>query len=238
MVSDDSAITSVILAGGGSARLGSDKALQVLNGRSLIQWVVDCLATFSTEIIIATADGKSISCSSAARIRTVADVQPGKGPLAGIYSGLMASNSPHTVVVGCDMPFLSSALLQHMHRVSAGNDAVVAAIGKKLEPLCAVYSKHCMVHIESLLNKDMLGIRELFGLVRVRYVEEEEIDAFDPEHLSLFNINSESDLDTAKRLAATCTWRSGSLLRRHSRQSTCVVSSLHCRRFASEMHET
>jgi molybdopterin-guanine dinucleotide biosynthesis protein A len=206
VVTDDADITSVILAGGMSARLGTNKALQVMNGRSLIQWVADCLASFSTKIIIATADGKSITCTSAVPITAVADVLPGKGPLAGIHAGLMASSSPCAIVVGCDMPFLSGPLLQHMHRLCAGYDAVVAAIDDKLEPLCAVYSKSCLASIEILLEKGSCGVRELFDLVRVRYSGEDEFNAFDSEHLSLFNINSQSDLDMARALALGHAW--------------------------------
>jgi len=38
-------------------------------------------------------------------------------------------------------------------------------------------------------------------LVKVRYVEAEEIDWFDPGHLSFFNINTAADLKTARELA-------------------------------------
>ena len=106
MALDRPALTSVVLAGGRSARLGADKALQLLRGKPLLQWVVDCLATFSTEIIIATAGGESIPCLCEVPLRHVVDVYPGRGPLGGIFSGLLASSQPTAVVVGCDMPFL------------------------------------------------------------------------------------------------------------------------------------
>ena len=202
MASDGSPITSIILAGGRSARLGANKALQFLDGRSLIQWVVDCLSAFSTEIIIATADGESIPCHSPVPMKTVADSHPGKGPLSGIYSGLMASASSAAIVVGCDMPFLSAGLLRYMLRLSVDSDAVVPVTHKGMEPLCAVYSRRCLLHIERLLAQNRLGVRHLFDLVDVRYVRDEEFDALDPGRLSLFNINSQSDLDRASGMAA------------------------------------
>jgi molybdopterin-guanine dinucleotide biosynthesis protein A len=100
-------MTSIILAGGKSSRLGRSKTFEPIGGKSLIQWVIDHLAVLSTEIIIATAHGEKIPYASAVRIKMVADVYPGKGPLVGIYSGLIASSSPRAIVVGCDMPFLS-----------------------------------------------------------------------------------------------------------------------------------
>ncbi len=195
-------MTSIILAGGKSLRLGRSKALQVIEGKSLIQWVVDRLAILSTEIIIATAHGEAIPCSSAARIKTVADIYPGKGPLVGIYSGLIASSSSQAIVVGCDTPFLSVGLLEYMTQLGSTFDVVVPRIGKKVEPLCAVYSKSCLVPMQGLLEQSELKISELFSMVKVKYVEEDEINRFDPEHLSFFNINSQADLERAGKLAA------------------------------------
>ena len=199
-------MTSIILAGGKSSRLGRSKALQAIGGKSLIQWVVDRLAILSTEIIIATAHGEAIPCSSAVRIKTVADIYPGKGPLVGIYSGLIASSSSRAIVVGCDTPFLSADLLEYMTQICSKFDVVVPRIKNKLEPLCAVYSKNCLGSIQGLLEQDELRIRKLFSMVKVKYVEEDEINRFDPEHLSFFNINSPHDLERARRLAAQKRW--------------------------------
>jgi len=199
-------MTSIILAGGKSSRLGRSKALQAIGGKSLIQWVVDRLALLSTEIIIATAHGEAISFSSAVKIKTVADIYPGKGPLVGIYSGLIASSSSRAIVVGCDTPFLSAGLLEYMTQICSTFDIVVPRIKNKLEPLCAVYSKNCSGLIQGLLEQDELRIRKLFSMVKVKYVEEDEINRFDPEHLSFFNINSQDDLDRAKKLATEKGW--------------------------------
>jgi len=195
-------MTSIILAGGKSSRLGQSKALQIIEGKSLIQWVVDRLAILSTEIIISTAHGEAIPCSSAVRVKTVADIYPGKGPLVGIYSGLIASSSPRAIVIGCDTPFLSVSLLEYMTQVCSTFDVVVPRIKNKLEPLCAVYSKNCSGPIQGLLEQDELRIRKLFSMVKVKYVEEDEINRFDPKHLSFFNINSQADLERARKLAA------------------------------------
>ena len=199
-------MTSIILAGGKSSRLGRRKPLQAIGGKSLIQWVIDRLAVLSREIIIATAHGEAIPYVSDAKIKTVADIYPEKGPLAGIYSGLIASSSSQAIVVGCDTPFLSVGFLEHMTRISSTFDAVVPRIENEVEPLCAVYSKTCLAHIQELLEQNDLRIDRLFGVVKVRYVEEDEINSFDPEHLSFFNVNNQADLDRARELAAEKRW--------------------------------
>jgi molybdopterin-guanine dinucleotide biosynthesis protein A len=200
-------MTAIILAGGKSSRLGRSKALQVIEGKNLIQWVIDRLATLSTEIIIATAHGEATPCSSAIKTKTVADTYPGKGPLMGIYSGLMASSSSRAIVVSCDTPFLSVSLLEYMARICSIFDVVVPRIKNNLEPLCAVYSKNCLIPIRGLLEQDERRIRKLYSMVKVKYVEEDEINKFDPEHLSFFNINSQADLDKARKLAAEKRWK-------------------------------
>lgn len=199
-------MTSIILAGGKSSRLGQSKFLETIGTKSLIQWVIDRLAILSTEIIIATAYGEPIACSSAVRIKMVADIYPGKGPLVGIYSGLLASTSSRAIVVGCDTPFLSVSLLEYMTQICSTFDVVVPRIKNKLEPLCAVYSKDCSGPIQDLLEQNELRIDKLFSMVKVKYVEEAEINRYDPKHLGFFNINNRNDLERARKLAADKRW--------------------------------
>jgi molybdopterin-guanine dinucleotide biosynthesis protein A len=201
-------MTSIILAGGKSLRLGRSKLLETIGGKNLIQWVIDRLTIISTEIIIATGHGQAIPCSPIERIRTIADIYPGKGPLGGIYSGLIASSGSQAIVVGGDMPFLNVSLLRYMNQTLGDFDIALPRIGKMIEPLCAVYSKDCVAPIHDLLEQDERTIRRLLGMVKVKYIEEDDINSFDPEHLSFFNINSQADLDWARRLAAEKGWGS------------------------------
>ncbi len=195
-------ISCIVLAGGKGLRLGRDKAQETVGNSNLLQRVVSQLSSFSNDIIIVTARGKSLSqFIGCPRFRIVADAYPGKGALVGLGSGLAASNSWYNLVVACDMPFLNQALLRYMIKLSAGFDLVVPRVGELVEPLHAVYSKSCLAPIERLLNQGNLRVSVLFDLVKVRYVEADEIDSFDPKHLSFFNINTEADLEMAQQLA-------------------------------------
>jgi len=95
---------------------------------------------------------------------------------------------------------LNQALLRYMLQISAGFDLVVPRLGDMVEPLHAVYSQACLAPIESLLKQGNLSVIQLFTLVKLRYVEAEEINRFDPKHLSFFNINTEADLEKAREL--------------------------------------
>ena len=122
--------------------------------------------------------------------------------MGGIYTGLAASDSFYNLVIACDMPLLNQALLRYMIQVSADFDLVVPRVDDMVEPLHAVYSRGCLAPIGCLLEQGNLRVSQLFPLVRVRYVETEEINRFDPRHLSFFNINTEADLETARELVA------------------------------------
>jgi molybdopterin-guanine dinucleotide biosynthesis protein A len=190
-------MTSIVLAGGKSLRLGRNKALEEIGGRRLIERVIERLARLGNDIIVVTSSRSQLPDLG---VKMVTDSYPGKGNLVGIYSGLKQISSQHALVVGCDMPLLNVALLRHLMELSNGFDVVIPRVGDELEPLHAVYSKNCIDPIEATLGEGKLRITDFFPAVKVRYVESVEIDRFDPRHLSFFNINSEADLKRAQSL--------------------------------------
>jgi len=97
------------------------------------------------------------------------------------------------------MPFLNVHLLRHMILLSQDFDVVIPRIQGKTEPLHALYSRACLSPIEDSFSRGGRRIIAFFSQVRIRYVAQSEIDAFDPEHLSFFNINTPDDLDLAQR---------------------------------------
>ena len=195
-------ISCIVLVGGKGLRLGRDKTVETVGNTSLVERVVFCLSLFSRDIIIVTAGKQSLpQFIGYPKLRIVVDTYPGKGPLGGIYTGLVASDSRYNLIVAGDMPFLNQALLRYMIQLCGDFDLVVPRLGSMVEPLHAVYSKDCLAPIENLLKQGNLKVSDLLTLVRVRYVEAEETNQFDPKHLSFFNINTEADLKTAQELA-------------------------------------
>ena len=191
--------TGIILAGGKSSRLGSEKALAKLGEKSLIELTVDCLSTICQAIIVVTNQNlinpiKAIQLN----VKLVLDFYPGKGALGGVYTGLASTDTYYSLIVGCDMPFLNRDLLNHLIYSAPGFDAVVPEINGMIEPLHAIYSKNCLITIKQLLDQGDLSVSKLVSLVKTRYVNQSEIDKFDPEHLSFFNINTQKDLRKAR----------------------------------------
>jgi molybdopterin-guanine dinucleotide biosynthesis protein A len=191
-------VSGIVLAGGQSSRLGIDKSLVNVNGQSLIEQIVAKLDRLSSDVIIVTNSPEKHDHLGA---RLVGDIYPGKGSLGGIYSGLRAATNAYSLVVACDMPFLDLNLLRYMILLARGHDVVIPRIKGLTEPLHAIYSKSCLEPIDRLLARGGFKIIDFFSEVRVRYVEEGEVDIFDPHHLSFFNVNTPSDLEELKELA-------------------------------------
>ena len=199
MVTDKSFI---VLAGGKGTRLGCYKALEAINNESLVQRVVSSLSFFGSDIIVVIAKGQHLpQFTSYPKSRVITDAYVGKGPLVGIYTGLLASASSYNFVVACDMPFLNLDLLDYILSIPDGFDMIIPRVGSLREPLHAIYSRSCLPAIEQLLKKGNYTTDRLPSLVKVRYVEAEEINRFDPKHLSFFNINTRADLEMARKLA-------------------------------------
>ena len=193
------AISSVILAGGTSRRMGTSKALLKVGDRPIIERVIEKVSLVGKEIILVTNKPDEYAHLSHPM---VPDAYPGKGPLGGIYSGLKAASNPYALVVACDMPFLNAPLLRYMTLLSPGHDVVVPRLEAGIEPLHAIYSKACLPAMETLLQQNHLRIISFYSQVRVRYVEQQEIEILDPQLFSLFNVNSLDDLQRAREMAA------------------------------------
>lgn len=182
----------LVLAGGQSSRLGTDKSFLLIDNQPLVARTVHKLAALSDDLVVVTNDLERYR-SLALPARLVPDEAPGMGSLMGIYSGLKVARHPRALVVGCDMPFLDLSLLRYMLSLAGGYDVVIPRLGELLEPLHAVYSNACLPAMDRLLGQGRRQIITFFHEVRVRYVERAEVDRFDPGHLSFINVNTPQD---------------------------------------------
>jgi molybdopterin-guanine dinucleotide biosynthesis protein A len=190
-------LTVAVLAGGKSSRMGTDKSFVRVLGRPLIEDILDHLHGLGAETIIITNKPESYAYLG---VPTFTDVLPEKGALGGIYTALYHSAQPHTLCVACDMPFVVRPLLDYLIALTPEGDAVVPRLGGEAEPFRAIYSRACLDPIRRALEAGQLRIISFFPDVRVRFVDEAEIDRFDPQHLSFFNVNTPEDLEAARRM--------------------------------------
>jgi len=198
-------VTSIVLAGGKSRRLGRNKAMECVGSEQLISTVIGKLSqlTEKTVVVVASLDDKAkLRNTLPSSVETLVDIYPRAGAFGGIYTGLTLSNHPWGLVVACDMPFLNLGLLQHMLSVRKSYDVVVPMLDGLPEPLHALYSKACLPRMERQIQAGELKIAHFINEVRVNYLSQQAIEDFDREHLSFFNVNTQSDLEMARYLSA------------------------------------
>lgn len=200
-VAETKDVTGIILAGGKSSRLGRDKAFEAIDRETLIERAVRQLSELDELIVVTSERIASLLDACRLRARIVKDVHTGQGPMGGLHAGLLAASSDYSLVVACDLPFLNQDLLRYMIGLRRGYDLVVPRVSGMPEPLHAVYSKSCLPAIERRLSEGRPMVYSLLEGIRVRFVEQEEVEKFDPRHLSFFNINSTADIEKARELA-------------------------------------
>lgn len=198
-----------MLAGGLSTRMGTDKAQLRLHptGPMLIEQVYAALATVASDIFLIANDQRL----AALGLRTVADCYPGAGPLGGIYTALRHATHEHCIVVACDMPFLSVALLQAL--AAEPRDYAVLApyltVGSNrqgqqqgvYETMHAIYGRAALPAIQKQLDQHQYRIVSFFPEVTVRAFNEERVRACDPPLQSFFNVNTPEKLVIARQIA-------------------------------------
>jgi molybdopterin-guanine dinucleotide biosynthesis protein A len=193
-------LTVAIMAGGQSRRMGTDKSLVILHGKPLVEHLVarvQELGQAETILIANRPDAYSFL-----GLPTYTDVLPGKGSLGGIYTALRYSRTPYTLILACDMPFVSTPLLKYMIGLAEGDsfDVIVPRVEGYPEGMHAIYRQTCLGPIRERLDAGQLRVMGFYGEVRVRAIDEPEYQVFDLHGLSFFNVNTPEDLQRAQQL--------------------------------------
>ena len=191
--------TVAILAGGAASRMGgADKASLPLDGRRIIDAQIEVLHQLSDSIIIV---GGALDRFRDLGIPTVADACAGCGALGGIYSALVASKRPWTLVLACDMPFLHIGLLRRLVQVpSPGVDVVMPRTHEGPQPLCALYAARCADIVRRRIERGLLKAASLAEDVRVEEIDPDQLATYDPDGLMFVNVNTPHDYERAKML--------------------------------------
>ena len=187
-------IGAAILAGGASRRMGRDKSFVMINGKPMIQHVIDQLGVLELPTAIITNTPEQYSAFG---LPCYTDAIPGRGSLGGLYTALLHSSADYTLCVACDIPFLHPGLLRHLLDLREGYDVVVPLTDGRAHGLHAVYARRCQPAMQTQIAAGNLRIVELYRSLRVRYVTEDEVRVFDPALRSLRNLNTLADVAQA-----------------------------------------
>ena len=182
--------TGVVLAGGKSSRMGRDKALVEVEGRTLLQRAVDLLRPHVREILVIGDPAKYAPVHAT----VVPDDAPGKGPLGGLVTALRHARYVRSLVLACDLPNINDRLLVLLKNELHGDrDAVVPKHGGLLEPLAASYHRHAIEDFDDCLRNDVLKMSSALDRVRTAYTDVEPGENGWPADL-FKNVNAPTDL--------------------------------------------
>ncbi len=185
-------ITGIILAGGKASRMrGIDKAMIMIDGKTIIERSVETLRDVVDDIIVVSDNDYSFKGINVIMVR---DIKKDKGPIMGIYSGLIASKTEWNFICGCDMPYLNSSIILTLIENIGESEAVVPVVDGKKEPLCALYSKRLIEKLQDAIGQNILKVSEFLSKVNVEHVSYDLIKKTGLEYNPFFNINYDTDL--------------------------------------------
>lgn len=168
-------VTGIILAGGKSSRMGKNKAFVEYSGRRLIDYSISVLEKFCSQIIISANTDEYNHLG----FQIVADYLKDCGPIAGLYSGLKASETDDNFVVACDMPHISSEIMEKLIGEKEHYQIVCPELTDgKIEPLFAYYNKSVLKNIEEQIQKKEFSLHRLIRSCNTRYISIDDISVF------------------------------------------------------------
>jgi molybdopterin-guanine dinucleotide biosynthesis protein A len=184
-------MSGIILSGGESIRMGKNKAFIQIEGTPIISRIYDLFKELFQEVIIVT---NQRECFKNFDSKVCQDLIPHKGALGGLYTGIFCSSFQYSFCVACDMPFIKRPLVQYLINTIQDNDVVVPQTKDGIQPLHAIYSKNCLDPIKRIIQEGKYRIIDLYKMVRVRVVEENEFLFLDPHRDSFINVNTPEEL--------------------------------------------
>lgn len=195
-------ILGAILAGGKSSRFGEEnKALALLEGRPLIQHVIDRLQSQTSEIVFS---GQAYQLENVDIVNPnwVLDSEPGqRGPLVGVLSCLdylQESDSEWLLISACDTPFLPDDLAEKLLEKALSDSTMIAVAhdGKRLQPANALWHRDLYPALKAAVTNDVRGFHQFLDT-------QPHTLAMWPESGNHFiNINTPLDLAKAEELLA------------------------------------
>jgi molybdopterin-guanine dinucleotide biosynthesis protein A len=184
--------TAIILTGGDSTRMGSDKANVLLNGRNLLQQSLSQIKPLFEHVIVSSRESR-FNHDEAEILDMTSDC---RGPILGIVSSLAHIQTEWAFVIACDMPFAKRNVIQYLcHHRQNQVDAIVPNVGGKAQPLFALYKKQTFVKLLQAAQQGHCSlVRNLYDTLNTYWIEEEQLKKLDPELVSFVDIDTPEEL--------------------------------------------
>ncbi|WP_319500746.1 molybdenum cofactor guanylyltransferase [uncultured Draconibacterium sp.] len=163
-------ITTIILAGGLSKRMGTDKALLELDGRTLLERAIDLCEPFSSELLISS----NHQSHTAFGYPVIEDEIKNCGPMGGIYSCLKHSSNDWNFLMSVDTPFIQNGFIEFLKKEIHNFEVVVPVHEGMKEPLIAFYHKSALPKIRTMIESGNYKLHFLLQKLNANFVESGE----------------------------------------------------------------
>ena len=185
----------VILAGGGSARMGRDKSRLPLGGRPLAEALAERYRPLGEAVYLSVSHPAEPAVPGAVLLP---DLRPGQGPLAGLEAAFASTPAERVFLTAVDLPFGEPALARLLLDALGEWDACLL---RRPEPLFAAYRRSCLPQVRACLDGGRRAMGALLDRLDCRFLEGRALAGFDLDR-ALFNANTPEDWARAERLCA------------------------------------
>lgn len=170
--------------------MGEDKGLISINNQAIIKYLLQTCKAITNEILIVSNNKQYHQFG----FPVVADKIKDIGPIGGIYSGLMKSKYPYNIVLSCDVPLVSVALLQALlSMITTGKEVIISKYQGQHHPLIGLYAISIIDLIENLIEKKKYRLSNIYENNRALVVDLSHFPAKE-----FLNLNTEGDVRTFK----------------------------------------
>ena len=169
-------VTGFILAGGRSSRMGCDKALLRVGTQTLIELVMQRLAPCVQRVVVIGNAQNVRQLEALCAEPVLTDLTPDAGPLMGVYTGLMHTETPINLFVSCDMPWIERRLIDRLVASAGPSTETVASAHPRegIQPLPLLCHASACRTIGALLDRGARSLQALLEQPRARLVRIEE----------------------------------------------------------------
>jgi len=199
----------IILAGGSSERFGEHKAFAELAGRPLISYIFEKVQGVSDEVLIVASSEDQTEPFSRLfgnKVKVVVDKRDVRSPLVGALTGFENALGRYSLLLPCDVPFVSKEIVRLLFDICVDVEAVIPRWPNSyIEPLHSVYWTESGLHAAKMaLSNNRMNMESMIRfLKRVRYISTIALKQFDPQLNTFFNINTKLDLKKAEQIKAS-----------------------------------
>jgi molybdenum cofactor guanylyltransferase len=185
-------VSAVLLAGGESRRMGTDKATFLFRGKPLWEVQLETLRSLRPAEIFLSA--RTDPLWRPHDVQFIADIPPSCGPLSGLAASLAKIHTAHLLALAIDMPFMNENYLRSMCDAIEPSRGVVALIDNRAEPLAAIYPREAEIEFRSALAGTDFSLQNI-----VRHLATSgkllKISVTEQERPLFRNVNTLSDVD-------------------------------------------